>query len=48
VLMLDPDSKLQLLVRISGSANTHQAIQIKDDLTDPMAWGINYLIFEPV
>lgn len=48
VLMLDPDDKLQLYVRVSGTANTHQAIQIKDDLTDPMAWGINFLAFEPV
>ncbi len=48
VLMLDPDDKLQLYVRVSGTANTHQAIQIKDDLTDPMAWGINFLAFQPV
>jgi hypothetical protein len=48
VLMLDPEGKLQLYVRVSGTANTHQAIQIKDDLTDPMAWGINFLAFQPV
>ena len=48
VLVLDADGKLQLYVRVSGTTNTYQAIQVKDDLTDPMAWGINYLAFEPV
>jgi hypothetical protein len=48
VLVLDPESKLQLYVRVSGTANTCQAIQVKDDVTDPMAWGINYWAFEPV
>ncbi len=48
VLVLDPEGKLQLYVRVSGTANTCQAIQVKDDVTDPMAWGINYWVFEPV
>jgi hypothetical protein len=48
VLVLDLDNKLQLHVRVSGTANTCQAIQVKDDVTDPMAWGINYWAFEPV
>ena len=48
VLVLDLDNKLQLHVRVSGTADTYQAIQVKDDVTDPMAWGINYWAFEPV
>jgi hypothetical protein len=47
-LVLDLDNKLQLHLRVSGTGNTCQAIQVKDDLTDPMAWGINYWAFEPV
>jgi hypothetical protein len=47
-LVLDPDNKLQLHVRVSGTANTYQATQVKDDLTDPMAWGIYYWAFQPV